>query len=204
MDQNNILSTVFGSLSQGLYRLTFVITTLCIDIGCSFNVHSSEALSESMAITFSQPDFWLKPESTLFWRSDLVFFFNDSRKKPKDIRPFLQQEIQDYLTARTCRFTEDKNSARYGLVAVVVLGEGITAADILQKFKLTPSFKASNRYEKGTIVVAIFDAMTEKILWRGALQANINLSLPAEVRRQRVREGIARILTHVPQQKPEA
>ncbi|MCF7982262.1 MAG: DUF4136 domain-containing protein [Pseudomonadales bacterium] len=204
MDQRNVLSRVTGSLSQGLSQLAFVIATLFIDVGCSFNVHDSEALSESMAITFSQPDFWLEPESTLFWRSDLVFFFNDSRKKPKGIRPILQQEIQGYLTARTYRFTEDKNSARYGLVAVVVLGEGITAADILQQFKLTPSFKASNRYEKGTIVVAIFDAMTEKVLWRGALQANIDLGLSPKARQQRVREGIARLLSHVPQQKPEA
>jgi len=190
-------------MPKTLFHLSLLFTTALIYSGCSSMATNSDALSESMAITFSQPTFWLEPESTLHWRSDLVFFYNDSRKKPENIRSFLQQEVEDYLVAQKYYFPEDTSLASYGLVAVVVLGEGVTATDILKQFKLTPSFAASSRFEKGTLVIAILDAATEKILWRGALQANIDLNLAPEIRRQRVRTGISRLLSHLPRQKPD-
>jgi|GEM_PF-1564621 len=203
MNQRSAYRKMFSSLHKTLYRLPFMLAILFIGSGCSSSAVDSDALSESMAITFSQPDFRLAPKSNFYWHSDVIFFYNDKRKNPEETRLFLQQEIQSYLAARTYQFPDNKNIAQYGLVAVVVLGKSVTVTDILKQFRLTPSFQASNRYEKGTIVIAILDAMTEKILWRGALQANIDLNLSPAVRQQRVREGISRLLRHVPSQKPD-
>ena len=202
MKQRSAYRKMFSSFHKALYHLPFMLAILFIGSGCSSNAVDSDALSESMAITFSQPDFWLEPKSSFYWHSDVVFFYNDNRKNPEATRLFLQQEIQSYLATRTCQFPDNRNLAQYSLVAVVVLGKSVTATDILKQFKLTPSFQTSSRFEKGTIVIAILDAMTEKILWRGALQANIDLSLSPAVRQQRVREGISRLLRHVPSQKP--
>ncbi len=175
--------------------------SVLVNPGCTLN--SGHALSESVAITFSQPGFWLPPQSGFYWHSDLVYLYADARGKPEDVRPFLQQEIESYFSTSQHRFTRQRETADFGLVAVVVLGEGMTAREVLQRFSLTPSFQAERRYELGTIVIAILEPGTEKILWRGALQANVDLKLSPEVRRQRVREGISRLLVKLPRQPPD-
>jgi len=50
--------------------------------------------------------------------------------------------------------------------------------------------------------MAVFDAATEKIMWRGSLEANISLPVPAEQRHERVREMSKRLLEKLPRQRP--
>lgn len=182
-----------GALKKwpGLLLVLYLLT------GCA--IQNAEPLSESFVLTVSQPEFVLKQGDHFYWRSDLVYLYKDARKQPPDdIRPYLKQEIQTYLTQGGYHFTEQPEEARYGLVAVVVLGDGLTAREVLDTFGLKPAFQSSRQYEKGTIVVAMFDAQTEKVMWRGALQANVDLELAAEVRLSRVKEAVRRLFRRLP------
>jgi len=173
----------------------------CVLAGCSEHVREDDPEAYS-AISFSAPQFFLAPGSSMQWRSDLVYLFGDARKKPENVEPVLQEEIQRYFEARTNVFPADTGVATYGLVAVVVLGDGLTAREVLKRFKLTPSFPTSRRYEKGTIVVAIYDAADETVLWRGAIQSNVDLDLPPEQRRQLIRSTIGKLLNKIPTRQP--
>jgi len=110
--------------------------------GCAVNV--KKPLTNSTAVTFSQPGFWLEPGSKLYWRSDLVYIFDEPGKNSENTRPFLQQETQSWLESRTYEFVEDNSLTNYGLMAVVVLGNEVTALEIMQRFDLTPSFNATS------------------------------------------------------------
>ncbi len=166
--------------------------------GCAAN--APDPLTEYSTISFSQPDFSLRQGDTLYWRSELVYLYGDEREAPAGVRPFLQAAIQDHLEAGGYRFVPDGTAAEYGLVAVVVLGSGLTAEDVLSRFRLTPSFKASREYQEGTIVVALYDYDSERILWRGAVQGNVDLELPPEERQRRVREAVSRLLAKLPRE----
>lgn len=160
------------------------------------------ALAASSAISFSLPGFYLPPGTSLAWRSDVVYLFEDHSRAPEHITPYLQQEIQAFLEARGYQFPGPAPAADYGLVAVIVLGDGMTARTVLQEFRLTPSFNPTRSYEKGTIVVAIYRRADEKVMWRGAIQANVDLDLPPEERRARVRSHVGKLLGKVPDRPP--
>lgn len=200
MKTSTIESTTPNIKNSKFLLFGTLLIACCTTSSCFFDIR--KPISESSMITFTQPEFSLQRGSTFYWLSDLVFLFNDARQKPKDVRPFLQYEIQSHLEHNGYRFVSVSDDAQYGLVAVVVLGEGMTAADVLNRFDLTPSFKASRIYEQGTMVIAIFDRATQKIMWRGALQANVNLKLPPEERRKRVQWGVNKLLSSLPQSTP--
>ena len=190
-----------GSLATshraGLAACLFALAAVS---GCGGN--DRDALAASSAISFTLPDFYLPPGSSLAWRSDVVYLFEDHSRTPEHVTPYLQQEIQALLEARGYRFTGSATEADHGLVAVIVLGEGLTASRVLQEFRLTPSFNPDRRYQKGTIVVAIYRTADEKVVWRGAIQANVDLDLPPEQRRARVREHAGRLLARIPARPP--
>lgn len=161
-----------------------------------------DELAAFSSITFSAPGFYLPPGSTLQWRSDLVYVFDDQREAPENVTPFLQSEIEEYLGSRNYSFVTDGAPADFGIVAAVVLGDDLTARDVLQQYRLTPSFKSSRRYKKGTIVIALYDAENEQVQWRGAIQANVDLAMPVEQRRQRVQSHTRRLLAMLPGKPP--
>lgn len=168
--------------------------------GCASN--RVDELAAFSSITFSAPGFYLPPGSTLQWRSDLVYVFDDQREAPGTVTPFLQSEIEEYLGSRNYSFVTDGAPADFGIVAAVVLGDDLTARDVLQQYRLTPSFKSSRRYKKGTIVIALYDAENEQVQWRGAIQANVDLAMPVEQRRQRVQSHTRRLLAMLPGKPP--
>lgn len=179
-------------------RVGLALVALWALSGCAGS--TQDPLSRYSAISFSQPDFRLEAGDLLYWRSELVYLYEDAKKTlPPDASPVLQQEIQAYLEARGYRFAAAPAEADYGLVAVLVLGEGMTAEDVLGRFKLTPAFQAAREYEEGTIVVAFYERASERIQWRGAIQGNVDPALPAEERRRRIREVIGRLFARLPQ-----
>jgi hypothetical protein len=199
--RDRAVNTIGATATACRAALVACVIALVAASGCGGN--DRNALAASSAISFTLPDFYLPPGSSLAWRSDVVYLFEDNSRTPENITPYLQQEIQSLLEARGYRFTSSAAEADHGLVAVIVLGEGLTARNVLQEFRLTPSFNPDRRYEKGTIVVAIYRTADEKVMWRGAIQANVDLDLPPEERRSRIREHAGRLLGKIPDRPPE-
>lgn len=174
--------------------LMLICAASIFQLGCSQN----KPLSEFSVITFRQPDFALAQGARLHWRSGVAYLFSDARKLPKGTPVYLQPEIQSRLEETGSVFVGSRNESQYGLIAVALLGDGLTAKDVLKRFGLSPSFEASRTYEKGTIVIAITDSNSESVLWRGALQTNVNLNMSTEKRQLRVREAVRQLLARVP------
>jgi len=148
------------------------------------------------AISFTEPGFFLPPGTALAWRSDPRYLFDDPADRPEDFRPLLKEEMERFLASRGNAVDPDR--AEYGVLAVAVLGADLDAEAVLREFRLTPSFPASRQYPRGTLVVAIYSLTDEKVLWRGAIQAHIDVSEPEQTRRERLRAHVARLLNLVP------
>lgn len=182
--------SVIALVPRGLLLLLIVVLGSCA-------VARVDELASSSAISFSAPGFYLPPGAALRWRSEVVYLFEGSAEEPPQFERFLRDEIEASLTSRGHVFVDDTD-APYGVAAVAVLASDVSAAAVLREFSLTPSFPTSRRYPKGTLVVAIYSRPDEVVQWRGAIQANISLSLPAEERQRRVREHVRRLLNLVP------
>jgi len=174
--------------------LLLALLPLLLLAGCARS--PTDELAASSAISFTEPGFVLAPGTALTWRSDVVYLFDDPAERPQDFRPFVQQEVQAYLESRGYRF--EAAQATHGVLAVAVLGADRDAAAVLREYRLTPSFPASRRYPRGTLVVAVYSLDDEKIRWRGAIQANIDVTLPEQARRERLRVHVAKLLNLLP------
>jgi len=173
---------------------TCLVLWLAMVGGCG--ISPSEELASASAISFTEPGFYLAPGAVLSWRSDVVYLFEDPAERPEAFRPFLQQEVQAQLEGRGYRF--EPTQATHGIVALAVIGSDYNATEILRQYRLSPSFPASRRYARGTLLVAIYSLEDEKIRWRGSVQANIDVTEPEQARRDRVRTHVKRLLGLVP------
>lgn len=186
--------------SHALSKATLALIIAALLSSCS-GATRNEA-SDSYAISFTAPGFYLAPGMTLAWRSELVYLFDGVSKIPEDFEPLVQPEIEAYFQEKGYSFSDDINDVDFGIIAVVVLGEGLTAADVLKQYGLTPSFNASRQYEKGTLVIAFYRRAEETIVWRGAIQSNIDPLLPAGERKKEIRLNVARLLKKLPTAPP--
>ena len=58
----------------------------------------------------------------------------------------------------------------------------------------------ARKYEQGTLILDIVDANSEKLVWRGFAQAEVDRSATPEQRRQRIGDAIRQILAGFPPQ----
>lgn len=63
-----------------------------------------------------------------------------------------------------------------------------------------PKFELGNalKYNRGALIIDIVDAKTKKILWRGAIMAELKKDVSPEVRDRRLQLAVKSLLTHFP------
>jgi hypothetical protein len=72
-------------------------------------------------------------------------------------------------------------------------------AELASTYGLSPGLSGANtRYGKGTLVVELRRPGTRMALWRGSVQIIADPTLPKDVRRQRILNGVYSVLRSVP------
>lgn len=186
-----------------MYRIFFPLVAALTLMACSgsstITAPEANPLSQSSTVSVSMPGFITTAETTLRWRSDLIWV-DDPEGKYERRADMLQQILQREFERKGYRFVGPTEEATYDVLAVALLGELEGREEIEQIFRLYPSLTAnSGGYTKGNVLVAIAPAGTKTIVWRGALEAFTDPGLqPIEVRRQRMEWAAQQLLGSIP------
>jgi hypothetical protein len=170
-------------------------------IGCAGGPSGSQPdpLTQSSAVSVAMPDFKTSGETTLRWRSDLIWV-DDPEGQFEHRADMLQKALQLEFERKGYRFVGTNQHATYDVVAVAVLGELRDQKEIEKIFRLYPSLAANSQgYTPGNVLVAIAPLGTKRIVWRGALEVFSNPGMqPVEVIQQRLQWSARALLASIP------
>ena len=69
-----------------------------------------------------------------------------------------------------------------------------------RRYSAGPSYDVYE-YEEGTLVLSIFDAPTQEMIWRGSVTTIVEPELPPEQRHEKINKAIAKLLEDFPPKK---
>jgi len=160
----------------------------------------SDPLQRSSAVSVSMPEFVTTEDTTLSWRSDLIWV-DDPQGRFERRGQILQQSLQAEFERKGYQFSSAGDTPDYDVVAVVLLGELQDHAEIQEIFRLYPSLaNPASGYGKGTVMAAIATHGTSDIVWRGALEVFTDPSMqPVNARDERLGWISKKLLGSIPE-----
>ena len=152
------------------------------------------------AVSVTMPGFEVSPDTTLAWRSDLIWV-DDPEGRFERRAELLQRALKDEFARKGLQFSADPDAASYDVLAIAMLGPVSGHPEVEEVFRLYPALqKSTEGYRRGSVVVAIAPRGTSDILWRGALEmfTEPNTMQPLSVREERMRWGAQQLLASIP------
>lgn len=160
---------------------------------------AQDPMGRASAVSVTMPEFVTNAETTLAWRSDLIWV-DDPEGRFERRAAVLQQALREEFERKGYRFLPAGEQPDYDVVAVVLLGELKDHEEIQEVFRLYPSLAApATGYDKGTVMLAIAPHGTRDIVWRGALEVFTDPGMqPAHARDERATWVAQQLLGSVP------
>lgn len=180
----------------------FILATLSWALAACVSdtpVQKPNPMSQASAVAVAMPEFITNENTTLRWRSDLIWV-DDPEGRFERRADMLQQILQNEFVRKGYRFVGTGEPANYDVVAVAVLGAIEGYEELEETFRLYPSLsKGDSGYKRGTVLVALAPAGTTKIVWRGALEMFTDPGMvPIDVREKRMQWGSTQLLSSIP------
>lgn len=150
-------------------------------------------------IAVSTPGAKIPQGAGFTWLSSAISLYRDERLDVNSIQYLIEENIKDNLVELGYRFVESESAADYSIAYTAALESSLDDTAILQRYGLVPgnmNIPENNpSYEKGTLLIYVFDNSTGDVIWRSAVQAAVDFSLNEDERKRRL-EPIIRDMFH--------
>ena len=141
-------------------------------------------------------------KNTFAWKVDSSFVLAGEHIKLGEFKPLIENAITVALKNKGYKFS--KNVANSDLLVSYAAGLEAELSDkeITRRFGMIPGLQGSSankdKYEKGTIVVDIFDKSTNRSVWRGVVQGFADLKMSRTERSKRLENIMWQLLAEFP------
>ena len=179
--------------STGCVRLLLSVFAALILNACVTGSDQSSRGSikiEPSIIAVSTPGAKIPHGASFAWLSSAINLYKDERLDSATIQYSIEKNIKANLVEMGYAFVEAESAADYKIAYTAALESSLDDTAILRRFGLVPgnmSIPEDNpSYEKGTLLVYVFDKRTGDVIWRSAVQAAVDFSLDEDERRARI------------------
>lgn len=174
------------------YRQLSVIAAFVLS-SCTTGVDQYPQASikvEPSIIAVSTPGTIIPQGASFAWLSSAINLYKDERLDSSTIQYLIEKNIKANLADMGYAFVETESDANYKIAYTAALESSLDDTAILRRYGLVPgnmSVPENNpSYEKGTLLIYVFDSRTGDVIWRSAVQAAVDFSLDEDERKQRV------------------
>ena len=145
---------------------------------------------EPSIIAVSTPGEKIPQGASFAWLSSAINLYKDERLDSTTIQYLIEKNIKANLVEMGYSFVEFESAADYKIAYTAALESSLDDTAILRRFGLVPgnmSVPENNpSYEKGTLLIYVFDNRTGDVIWRSAVQAAVDFSLDEGERKARI------------------
>ena len=136
------------------------------------------------------------------WKPNSGHVLPSEKINIQSFEPMLKNAIIDVLQKKGYSYNQSPEQGKLLISYMVALESELSDEEIVQRFGLMPGFSIknpdANQYQKGTIIVDIYDTTINTTIWRGAVQGFAYAELSASDRRKRVTAIMKELFSQFP------
>ena len=149
-------------------------------------------------VSVSNPDIKILSSKKFTWSPKSTYVYEDARFKGFPIKETFEKDIYEKLSKNGFTYVTSADEAGILVGYVLALESALSDMDIDNLYGINPHFVPDNadtdKYEKGTVIIDIIEARTNRMVWRGALQGMANFDVSDKERKERIKTVVDRLL----------
>ena len=181
----------FGKLSS--LRVVFLMLASLMMSACVTTEDQAQQTGvkiDPSIIAVSTPGAEVPQGASFAWLPKAINLYRDERLDSTTIQYLVEQNIKSNIADMGFRFVESESAADYTIAYTAALESSLDDTAILRRFGLVPGNmripENNPMYEKGTLLIYVFDNRTSEVIWRSAVQAAVDFSLDTQERKERL------------------
>ena len=186
-------------------RMTLLLLAAVMMIACTTTenqVQQGGIKIEPAIIAVSTPDTKISQGARFAWLPKAINLYKDERLDSTTIQHLVEKNIRSNLADMGFQFVESESVADYTIAYTAALESSLDDTTILRRFGLVPgnmSIPDDNpMFEKGTLLIYIFDNRSDEVIWRSAVQAAVDFTLDQKEREERIESIIQDMFRSLP------
>ena len=140
--------------------------------------------------------------NTYSWHKGITQYYDNPKLGDPALQGMLQKAIANSLSKKGYKFKKNSQASDMFIGYVAALESSLSSEEITKIYGINPGLPEMssdlNKYEKGTLIIHVFDTIHGQLLWRGALQAEVQLKNDPDVRWERVQNAVNTLLRNFP------
>ena len=136
------------------------------------------------------------------WLTKAINLYKDERIDSTTIQHLVEKNIRSNLADMGFQFVESESVADYTIAYTAALESSLDDTTILRRFGLVPGNMRipddNPMFEKGTLLIYIFDNRSDEVIWRSAVQAAVDFTLDQKEREERIEPIIRDMFRSLP------
>ncbi len=202
---NKFLFFLANAHSLLVPRLLIPVLLLAIVAACqTINEQGDSSHKQRLAMVsnFDSSYTVAASKNTVTWKPDASFVRGSERIKPDTYKPVIEFAIEKALKIKGYKFGNNFKESDLLVSYAAGLEMQLSDEEIIQRFGMMPGLQGSaskqDNYQKGTIIVDIYDRNTNKSVWRGVVQGYTDLGLSRADRSKRMENIMQQLLAEFP------
>ena len=197
----------FFSFNRMKWSYMLFTMVLALLTGCTSSTSNNplsaypDDISRFAIVSISAPGFKLLATDSFAFHPNLSSTGLNKQAALPEARQLIEASIEQSFTDRGLDFNPYvRASSDFWVAYEIVLDETLGDDEVMQKYGMMAGFISSptTRYEKGSLIVDLVDASSQRAVWRGSVQGLVAPDLPQEVRRLRLQSAIDQMLNSLP------
>ena len=157
---------------------------------------------EPSIIAVSTPGVKIAQDASFAWLPKAINLYRDERLDSTTIQYLVEKNIKSNLADMGFHFVESESASDYSIAYTAALESSLDDTAILRRFGLVPGNmripENNPMYEKGTLLIYVFENKTGEVIWRSAVQAAVDFSLDNQERKERIEPIIRDMFRSLP------
>jgi hypothetical protein len=189
----------------GCLRVVFLMLASLMMSACVTTEDQAQQAGVKIDPSFlavSTPGVKIVQGASFAWLPKAINLYKDERLDSTTIQYLVEKNIKSNLADMGFRFVESESVADYTIAYTAALESSLDDTAILRRFGLVPGNmripQGDPMYEKGTLLIYVFDNRTSEVIWRSAVQAAVDFSLETQERKERLEPIIRDMFRSLP------
>ncbi|WP_394133011.1 DUF4136 domain-containing protein [Shewanella maritima] len=183
-------------LAKSLAVLVTVLT-----MGCAQTTETDTAQSRLTMVISGDAAILSNDNALLGWHPTMFTIHTDSEQEEAEIQRHMRASLTKIMQQKGYRFANSNESANVLIGFGLALESQMSDAEILERAGLVAGLSThgvDDKFEKGSVMVALFSPMQQQPVWRVLAQGFTNPNAKLTDREQRFDELALKMLHNIP------
>jgi len=186
-------------------RMTLLVLAAVMMTACTTTenqVQQGGIKIEPAIIAVSTPGTKISQGARFAWLTKAINLYKDERLDSTTIQHLVEKNIRSNLEDMGFQLVESESAADYTIAYTAALESSLDDTTILRRFGLVPGNMRipddNPMFEKGTLLIYVFDNRSDEVIWRSAVQAAVDFTLDQKEREERIEPIIQDMFRSLP------